>query len=340
MSKKNILVAAVLAITMVLSGSMVFAAEYTFSYGNQQPEGSPRTQSMLWFEKELEKRSDGRIDVEIHHSGVLGTEQEMFEMTVAGEIQGTRGGFWTQLNKEYFLIYVPFLFNNYEEWLHFNKSEMVRNMNKKGSINGIYIPTSGIFGFRNILTTYGVVKEPSDLEGKKHRAPGQEPVIWWYEAMGANPQNMAFSDVYMALKTGVIDGACNDPSTLYTSKTHEAAPYFSNLDYLAGGPDPLMVNMAWYESLPDDLKKIFDEVAEEAMDYSNELFMSLNDDFTQKLIEESKEAFVLADHPELVPVWKEASAPVAGRLIEAGFFTQEQLDEARKIVEEFRKSKK
>jgi len=267
---------------------------------------------------------------------VLGNEQEMFEMTVSGEIQGTRGGFWTQLNKEYFLIYVPFLFNNYDEWLYFNESEMVENMNKKGSINGIYIPTSGVFGFRNILTNYGVIKEPGDMKGKKHRVPGQEPVIWWYEGMGANPQNMAFSDVYMALKTGVIDGVCNDASTLYTNKTHEAAQYFSNLDYLAGGPDPLMVNMAWYEGLPDDLKKIFDEVADEAMDYSNELFMSLNVDFTKKLIEESKEAFVLSEHPELIPVWQEASAPVAGRLIEAGFFTQEQLDEARKIVEEFR----
>ncbi|MCP4398446.1 MAG: TRAP transporter substrate-binding protein [bacterium] len=336
MGKKSLLVIATLLIAMVCSISMVFAAEYTFSYGNQQPENSPRTKSMLWFEEEMEKRTDGRIQVEIHHSGVLGNEQEMFEMTVSGEIQGTRGGFWTQLNKEYFLIYVPFLFNNYEEWLHFNKSEMVENMNTKGSINGIYIPSSGIFGFRNILTTYGVIKEPGDMKGKKHRVPGQEPVIWWYEGMGANPQNMAFSDVYMAMKTGVIDGVCNDPSTLYTNKTHEAAPYFSNLDYLAGGPDPLMVNMAWYEALPDDLKTIFDEVSDEAMDYSNELFMSLNVEFTQKLIEESKEAFVLSEHPELIPAWQEASAPVAGRLIEAGFFTQEQLDEARKIVEEFR----
>ena len=103
MSKKSLLVVATLLITMVFSANMAFAEEYTFVYGNQQPEGSPRTQSMLWFEKELEARTDGRIQVEIHHSGVLGTEQEMFEMTVSGDIQGTRGGFWTQLNKEYFL---------------------------------------------------------------------------------------------------------------------------------------------------------------------------------------------------------------------------------------------
>lgn len=309
---------------------------YLFRYGNQQPEDHARTVSMLWFAEELEARSGGRIEVEVYHSGVLGTEREMFEQVATGNLEGYRGAGYEQLNPAFNLYNLPFLFQSYEEMMHFNQSEMADQMMEDGSIEGIYIPAVGFTGFRALMTKDQQVLMPEDLQGIKMRVPGQAPVIAFYEVMGANPQEIPFSEVYLAMRQGVVDGGDNSPTNILAANLGEVGQYFTALNYMAGA-DPFMVNAEWYEALPSDLQEVFDEVSKEALAYWDELEAAAT---LEAIAEISSQPGVtgvdMADHPDRLAVWQEAAQPLWDDFVDQGFFSYDDIEWAQEIIAEVR----
>ena len=93
------LLATVVSSLIATVGTGASAADFNFKYGNAQPETSIRSQSMVFFEEELEKRSDGQIDVENFFGGALGNEREMMDQVTSGLLQGTRGGFFCRCKR-------------------------------------------------------------------------------------------------------------------------------------------------------------------------------------------------------------------------------------------------
>lgn len=341
---RTLIVSTIMVLVALVSVGSVFASgqeeageeTFEFRYGNQQPEEHSRTVSMLWFEQQLEERTDGRIQVEVFHSGVLGTEREMFEQVVTGSLHGYRGAGYEELNPQFNLYNLPFLFQSYEEMMHFNQSDMARDMLETGSVNGLYLPAIGFTGFRALMTKDRQVLMPEDLQGQRIRVPGQAPVIEFYRVMGANPQEIPFSEVYLAMRNGTVDGGDNAPSNILAASLHEVGEYFTALNYMAGA-DPLMVNAAWYEALPSDLQQIFDEVSREALAYWDEL----EAEATLVAIGEisSKPGVTgvdMADYPERLAVWQEAAAPLWDSFVEAGFFTYDDIERAQAIIAEVR----
>ncbi len=309
---------------------------YSFKYGNQQPEGHSRTISMLWFAEELEKRTDGRIEVEVFHSGVLGTEEEMFEMTITGALQGFRGAYYDRLNPEFYIYNLPFLFGNYDEMKYFNASDMAKDMLAKGSNSGIYMPAVGFTGLRGQINKKRLIMLPEDLKGLKLRSPGQAPILNFYRLFGANPQEMPWSDVYMAVKQGVVDGGDNAASNVLAAKLYEVAGYYTSINYMAGA-DPFMVNMEWYESLPADLQKIFNDVSVEALAYWDDMEADAAADAIKEIASQpGVEAVDMADYPENVAIWAEASQPLWQDMVDEGFFTWDDINRAVAILEEVR----
>lgn len=343
MTKRLLLVTLVAALILMGAGSVFATGEtggeeevFEFRYGNQQPETHSRTISMLWFEEELEERSDGRIQVEVFHSGVLGTEKEMFEMVATGALDGYRGAFYEQLNPQFLIYNLPFLFANYEEMKHFNASDMAKDMLEKGSINGYYMPAVGFTGLRAHINTERLIMLPEDLEGLKVRSPGQAPILAFYRLFGANPQEIAWSEVYLAVRQGVVDGADNSPTNILAAKLFEVANYFTSLNYMAGA-DPFMVRMEWYESLPSDLQEIFDEVSVEALAYWDDL----ESEASLAAIEEISsqpgvEGVDMSDYPENVEIWAEAAQPLWEQFVDDGFFSWEDIERAQEIIAEVR----
>ena len=335
-----------LGVVLLSLGGGLFAAgktedagpkSFLFKYGNQQPENHSRSKSMIWFKDEIEKRTKGVVKMEVYHSGTLGTEKEMFEMTVTGALQGYRGAFYEQLNPQFNLYNLPFLFQSYEEMIAFNASDMAADMCKKGSVKGVYIPATGYTGFRTVVNVKRPILLPEDLKGIKMRAPGQAPIINFYKLLGANPQEMAWSEVYMALKQGVIDGGDNAPTNIEAAKVYEVAPYFSALNYMAGA-DPLMVNMAWYQSLPENVKPIFNQVAKEALQYWDQM----EKDAAIKAIEKISnypgvKAIDMAKQPKEAAIWEAAAKPLWQQMVDAGFFSWDDIKRAQTIIMKVRK---
>lgn len=334
-----------LSLLLLILGGFAFASgqaesgeqeSYVFKYGNQQPEGHSRTVSMLWFAEELEERSGGRIQVEVYHSGVLGTEKEMFEQTVTGALQGYRGAFYEQINPQFLIYNLPFLFQNYDEMKYFNQSDFAKEMLANGSKGEIYMPAVGFTGLRAQINNERLIMLPEDLEGLKVRSPGQAPILAFYRHFGANPQEIPWSDVYMSVRQGVVDGGDNAASNILAAKLYEVASYFTSINYMAGA-DPLMVNKAWYESLPGDLQEIFDEVSVEALAYWDDLESEAALEAIDEIASQpGVEAIDMADYPENAAIWAEASQPLWQEFVDEGFFTWDDIDRAVAVLEEYR----
>ena len=225
MSPKSMLLAALAVIAM--SGAAA-AADFTFKYGNSQPEAAARSQSMIFFKNEVEKRSGGRIEVQNFFSNVLGTEQEMFDQVATGLIQGTRGGFFANANPEFNILVLPFLVNNWDEAKCLVKSDLMMGIQERAGNNGIHVPATAISqGFRMYTNNVRPITKVDDLQGLKIREPQTDAFIAVARALGSNVQAMAFSEVYQAFKQGVIDGQHNPPANIYNYKIYEVQKYLS-----------------------------------------------------------------------------------------------------------------
>jgi len=299
---------------------------YLFKYCNSQPEQHPRSRSMIFFKEEVEKRTKGRIKVENYFSAVLGTEFEVQDMVATGALQGTRGGGFTNANMRYNIFMLPFLVENWDQAIKLVTSEFARKINEEAKANGYHIPACGISqGFRAHTNNVKPIETPDDLKGLKMRVPQQEVYVINAKTLGINPQELPYSEVYMALKTGVVDGQDNAVSNIWDYKVYEVQKYLTITNY-AIGPDPFMVNLEWYNSLPGDLKEIFDEVAIEAMRYSDQLNRENEAKYIKLLSEKLETNYVTPDNLEK---FREATKPVYQYFVNKEYFTWDDINQAR-----------
>ncbi len=302
---------------------------YLFRYGHSQPAQAPRSQSMVFFENELEARTDGKIQVENYFSATLGSEREMMDMVATGALQGTRGGLFADANPKFVIFMLPFLVSDWDQATRLLNSDLTKRINEGARLRGFHIPATGISqGFRAHTNNVRPINTAGDLAGLKMRVPPQEIYVLTAQALGASPQEMPVSEVYSALKTGVLDGQDNPPSNIWDYKFFEVQKFMTITNY-ATGPDPFIVDLNWYERLPADLKKTFDQVAIEAIAYSDELNRESEQDYISLLEQEMEVNYVDEDD---LDSFRQLTDPVVRDFIERGVFTDEDLRIAREIA--------
>jgi C4-dicarboxylate-binding protein DctP len=304
---------------------------YVFKYSNEQPETAIRSQSMLFFKERLEKESDGKIKVDLFFSGVLGNERELMDLVSTGALQGTRGGFFNDVNPKFNLLTLPFLVSNWDEASNLVNSSLMKTINAGSRTNGFHVPATGISqGFRAHTNNKKPILTPRDFKGLKMRVPMQEVFIQTARAFGANPQELAAIDIYQALQTGVIDGQDNPPSNIWDFKMYEVSKYLTVTNY-ATGPDPFIVNLKWYNTLPPELKIIFDRVAKEAIAKSDQMNREKESEYLNMLSKHLKINYISGK--DLIP-FQEAVKPVYNYFINKGMFTMAEIEEAQKIAKQ------
>ncbi|WP_455382523.1 TRAP transporter substrate-binding protein [Salinispira pacifica] len=302
---------------------------YTFKYANTQSPEHPRSKSMELFKDQLEKASNGRIKVDLYFSGVLGTEAEVLDMVVTGSVQGCRGGLFERANKMYLIYTLPFMFENTDQVVRLMRSDFGARINADAMKNGLYIPACGVAGgFRNITNNVKPIQGPEDLRGLRMRTPPIDMTIKTFKALGANPQQVAYTETYMALKTGVVDGQENPFSNTVDMKFYEQQKFLSAVNWQIH-PDPFYVNPAWYKSLPEDLKAIFDSVAESTMIYSDTIWLNSEKDYFYTLQSKLK---VNELSPEATARFREAVKPVWQSYVDDGFFSWSDINAALNLA--------
>src|SRR6266576_977314 len=148
---------------------------------------------------------------------------------------------------------------------------------------------------------------PADFQGLKVRISGSKIADRYFRDVGSIPQIMAFSEVYQALQTGVVDGCENTPSNYLTQKFHEVqkditVSYHAHLQYA------VIVNSKFWSGLPADIRGQLEKAMAEATDYTNEIAAKENDD-ALKAIKDSGKSELHYLSPEQKKAWQVAMQP-------------------------------
>ena len=244
--------AAVLALTT--SGG-AFAAPIVVKYSHVVADQTPKGQAAIKFKELAEKKLPGKVEVQVFPNSQLFGDGKEMEALVLGDVQIIAPSLskFAKYTPKLQLFDLPFLFDDIDAVDRFQDSakgqELLSSMTKKG-IKGLGFIHNGM----KEMSANKMLKTPEDAKGLKFRIQSSDVLEAQFKAVGANPQKLAFSEVYSALQTGVVDGQENTWSNIYTQKFHEVQKYIMESNH--GVIDYMVVtNGPWWDKLPADIKK-------------------------------------------------------------------------------------
>lgn len=195
---------------------------------------------------------------------------------------------------------------------------LLKKLDSKGIIGLAYWDN----GFK-VMSANKPLHMPADFRGLKMRIQSSKVLDSEMRALGANPQVMAFSEVYQGLQTGVVDGTENPPSNLYTQKMHEVQKFVtvSNHGYLGYA---VIVNKKFWEGLPADIRKTLEGAMQDATKYANDVAKKDNEDALEGVRKSGKTQIIQLTAEErkawkktLVKVHQEHADKIGKDLIES-----------------------
>lgn len=287
------------------------------------------------FAKLINARSAGKIEVTIYPSGQMGNTTEFSQGVIDGTIDiGT--GMSTDLVDfipQMAVFDMPNLFPDAGTMREVLKGPFAETMNQYNRAGGVTMLGYADAGFRE-LTTNKEVHQLSDLKGQNIRVMTNPYHIAYWKAIGANAVSMEFTEIFMGLQQGIIDGQENPYMNIISNNVQEVQKYIVETNH-AGHIITFFMNNALYESLPDDVKQLVDECAAEAITYGNEIADESIKTYKQICIDAGCEIITLDD--DVKSELKEKSEVVYDMIREN--LGDELVDEAFEAVERVRKEK-
>ena len=197
----------------------------------------------------IAEKSGGRIEVVIHPAGALGSAKEICEGMKDGTIEAGAMGdedvdFYAP---EYSIYSVPYAYTGKDHYIRFLRLSETEVFPKIAELSGSFTAAWAYRGSRDVTANKPIV-EPSDLKGLKFRLPNTPIRVAVFEAYGASPTVVEFSELYMALKTGTVDAQENPPETIYSYKYYEAQKYISMTQHIQCIARYL-VSQKWFDGL-------------------------------------------------------------------------------------------
>jgi C4-dicarboxylate-binding protein DctP len=221
---------------------------------------------------------------------------------------------------------MPFLFNSQEDFIKIARGPIGDEIAACGLKNGVAVLSTGdAGGLRHWTNNVRPIVTPDDMKGLKIRTPGVEAIIKIIEAIGGNPVAIDYGELYMALKTGVVDGQENPIINIYDKKFYEVQKYITMSNYQIH-PDPFYVSSIWFDALPDYLQDIVSDAAKEMMIYSDKLMLEKEQAFLPT-IEENMEVTYLTD--EQRQVFIDVTSSVTDYFVNEGWFTADLVQRMR-----------
>lgn len=300
-----------LAVSAIFAFAQVaaVAAPIVIKYSHVVAEQTPKGQAAIKFKELAEKALPGKVEVQIFPNSQLFGDGKEMEALLLGDVQviapslAKFGRYTPKLQ----VFDLPFLFDDIDAVDRFQEGpkgqELLDSMTKKG-IKGLGYLHNGM----KQLSANVPLKLPADAKGLKFRIQSSDVLEAQFKAVGANPQKLAFAEVYQALQSGVVDGTENPWSNTYTQKFYEVQKDImeSNhgvLDYM------VIVNAGWWNKLPDDVRKALDTAMVESIKYGNKVAATEAANYRQKVIDAKRAAVLPMTKPELAK-WREAMQPV------------------------------
>ena len=319
----------------ILAATVLAAFAFAAPAAAQQPivikfshvvaENTPKGQGAIKFKEVAEKKLPGKVQVQVFPSSQLFGDAKELEALLLGDVQFIAPSLskFDRYTKKIQLFDLPFLFDDIEAVDRFQSSpkgqELLTSMKNRGLIGLAYWHN----GMKQLSTNRDKLTRPDDVKGLKFRIQASDVLEAQFRALGANPQKMAFSEVYQALQTGVVDGQENTWSNIYSQKFHEVQKTIAETNH--GVIDYMVVtNAKWWDGLPADVRKGLSEAMAEATAHANKIANDLNLADRKKIADAAKAKIqplskddVAAWRKAMEPVWKKFEGDIGRDLIDA-----------------------
>ena len=311
---------AFMALTAAFAGQ-AGAAELELKFGHVGEPGSLFEVSVNEFAKRANERLQGKAVVQTFGSSQLGNDSELLQKLKLGTVDfALPSTVMSSVADEFGVFEMPYLVQNRAHMGRIEKELFWSKLAPAAEAKGYKIIAVWENGFRHITNNARPINAPEDLKGIKLRTPKGEWRVKMFQAYGANPTPMAFSDVFTALQTGVIDGQENPFAQIYSAKFQEVQKYLSLTGHVYT-PAYVAVGKEKWASLPDDIRKVLEDTAAETQAFVYETAAAMETDLLEKLKaggiqvnEPDKAAFVAASKP----IYDEfaTTVPGGGELVE------------------------
>ncbi|UVM51375.1 MULTISPECIES: TRAP transporter substrate-binding protein [unclassified Pseudomonas] len=306
---KSLWSAAICTLALGASSLTLAADPVVIKFSHVVAEQTPKGQGALLFKKLVEERLPGKVKVEVYpNSSLFGDGKEM-EALLSGDVQMIAPSLakFEQYTPKLQLFDLPFLFNDISAVDRFQRSPdgqgLLKAMESK-NITGLAYWHNGM----KQLSANKALRKPGDARGLKFRVQASAVLEEQFKAVRANPRKMSFAEVYQGLQTGVVNGAENPYSNIYSQKMHEVQKFITEsdhglLDYM------LITNTKFWTGLPPDIKTELDKIIAEVTTQVNKDAEKLNQDAKQNIIN-AKTTEIITLTPEQRGEWREAMKPV------------------------------
>jgi tripartite ATP-independent transporter DctP family solute receptor len=277
---KHLFTGALTALAL-LAGSA--SAEVLKMAHNAAP-GNPKDLASKRFAELVAQKTEGRITVDVGGSAQYGddveaiTQMRLGTLPLAANSQGSTSG----AVEEFALIGLPFLFDDLQQAWEVLDGDVGAKLDEAAQKQGLKVLAFWDNGIRQISNNTRPITAPADLDGLKIRTPPDPMTLEIFTALGANPTPMAFSELYVALQQGVVDGQENPLMNIDSSKLYEVQKYISLTGHKYESTPVLMSKMVWDGLSAEDQAAIV-AAAKEAGTYNRELSQKADAELRPKL---------------------------------------------------------
>ncbi len=280
------------------------AQDVELQFGTTSPPGNMQSNSAEEFARRVNERIGDYGKVDVYTSSQLGNDKEMLQKLRLGtQDMSQPSTIMSTVVPEFGLFDLPYLVKSREHMKCIAKEIIWPVLAPKLEEKGYKLIGVWENGFRNISNNVRPINTPEDLEGVKLRTPRGVWRVRMFKTYGANPTPMAFSEVFVALQTGVIDGQENPYSNIYAGKFHEVQKYLSETRHIYTPSFPT-ASLSKFNAYPEEVQKAILDTAAEVQDWTYEEAARLDDETKQKLLdagmefnEADRDAFVKASKP-------------------------------------------
>lgn len=317
--------ALMVAIGLASAPAAFAAGEIVIKFSHVVAQDTPKGKAAEYFKKLAEERTKGKVQVQVYPNSQLYKDKEELEALQLGAVQmlaPSLAKFGPLGVKEFEAFDLPYIFDNYAELHKVTQGPVGQQMLSKLDSKGIKGLAFWDNGFKQ-FSANKPLKTPADLRGQKMRIQSSKVLEAQMRAVGSIPQVMAFSEVYQALQTGVVDGTENPVSNFYTQKMHEVQKHMTmtNHGYLGYA---VIVNKKFWDGLPADVRTTLDGAMKDATKYANQVAEQKSNEDLEAVKKSGKTQVYVPTAAEkaalkqaLIPVHKSMESRIGGDLIKS-----------------------
>jgi C4-dicarboxylate-binding protein DctP len=310
MKIKSVVAALALVAGASFAASASAQAPIVIKFSHVVATDTPKGRAAERFKDLAEKLTKGRVKVEVYPNSQLYKDKEELEALQLGAVQmlaPSLAKFAPLGVKEFEVFDLPYIFPSKAALYTVTEGAIGKDLLMKLEPKGITGLAYWDNGFK-VMSANKPLHTPADFRGLKMRIQSSKVLDAQMRALGANPQVLAFSEVYQALQTGVVDGTENPPSNMYTQKMHEVQKHVtvSNHGYLGYA---VIVNKKFWDGLPADVRGQLQQAMNDATKYEKAIAQQDND-MAMEAIRKAGKTTIYNLNPQEQAAWRKALLPV------------------------------